>query len=121
LDHFHPASAVRRKPLPLDGLSYFVAVAGFTFEFVSVEQVRECLSFFEKRIHQSSRAPIFEPEKGEWEAWHERLPATILKGSKRGRVIKALRAALVEFSDEGRGARRRAGPSRGRANRSSGA
>jgi hypothetical protein len=46
--------------------------------------------------------PVFEPEKGEWQAWHERLPARILKGSKRERVKKALLDALEAFSERPR-------------------
>jgi hypothetical protein len=98
-DHFdYGSTAHARSGQPGAGFSYFVEVAGFTFEYASVDQVRECLSFFEQRIHPSSRQPVFEPEKGEWQAWHERLPARILKGSKRERVRKALREALEEFA-----------------------
>lgn len=79
------------------GFSYFVQVAGFTFELASLEQIRECLSFFEQRVHPSSRAPVFTPEKGHWQAWHERLPARVLRGSKRERITAALRRALREF------------------------
>jgi hypothetical protein len=98
-DHFRAGAASLRKPLPLGSASsYFVGVGGFTFEFASLAQIEECLAFFETRIHKSSRAQVFEPEKGEWQAWHERLPAHILKGSKRARVTKALRDALSSFS-----------------------
>ena len=98
-DHFSVGNSWRRKALPRgSGFSYFVEVTGFTFEFASTDQIRECLTFFEQRIHPSSRRPVFEPEKGEWQAWHERLPANILKGSKRERVTKALRDSLVFFA-----------------------
>jgi hypothetical protein len=99
LDHFHAGAAVPRQGPIGSGFSYFVTVAGFTFEFASLDQIRECLSFFEERIRGSSRRPVFEPEKGQWQMWHERLPAQILKGSKRERVIKALREAVASFSE----------------------
>jgi hypothetical protein len=98
LDHFHAGGALLRQGPIGSGFSYFVGVAGFTFEFASLDQIRDCLSFFEERIHGSSRRAVFEPEKGHWEMWHERLPAHILKGSKRERVFKALRDAVASFS-----------------------
>jgi hypothetical protein len=97
-DHFNPGSARPRSGDRRGAcFSYFVQVAGFTFEFASVDQLRECLTFFEQRIHPSSRKPVFAPEKGHWQAWHERLPARVLKSSRRERVLLALRAALVSF------------------------
>ena len=99
LNHFFAGSAGRRAPEP-EGFSYFVQVEGFTFEFASIEQVRECLTFFEQPIHGSSRKPVFVHEKGEWQAWHERLPARVLKGSKRARITGALRNALAAFIQE---------------------
>ena len=100
-DHFH-AGGWRHRTRKHDGpsFSYFVQVAGFTFELASVGQIRVCLAFFEMRIHPSSRKDVFQPETGEWQAWHERLPARLLKGSKRGRVIAALERALVMFGAE---------------------
>jgi hypothetical protein len=101
VDHFHAGNARRRTDERTGvGFSYFVDVAGFKFEFASTDQIRECLSFFQRPIHGSSREPVFEPEKGHWERWHERLPARILKGSRRERVIRALREALAAFADQ---------------------
>ena len=98
-DHFYPGGPRPRAAGPRDvGFSYFVRVVGFTFEFASVDQIGECLSFLQTRIHPSSRAPVFAPEKGEWQAWHERLPKRVLKGSKRERVISALCDALSAFT-----------------------
>jgi hypothetical protein len=100
LDHFQAGGARSRSTeRPGAGFSYFVQVVGFTFELASIEQLRACAAFFEQRIHPSSRAAVFEPEKGEWQAWHERLPARVLKGSKRERVLRALRDALASFSE----------------------
>ncbi len=94
-DHFHAGSwSQRRREHEGPSFSYFVQVAGFTFELASVEQIRVCLAFFEMRIHPSSRTPVFAPESGEWQAWHERLPARMLKGSKRPRRIEFLLSSL---------------------------
>jgi hypothetical protein len=100
-DHFHHGGASRRQ-IVAGARSYFVEVLGFTFEFASCAQIRACLAFMEQRIHESSRRPVFVHEKGEWQAWHERLPARILKASKRERVKAALRAALAAFAAEER-------------------
>lgn len=80
-------------------MAYFVRVAGFTFEFASVDQLRACIEHFSTPIHPSSREPVFEPEKGHWQRWHDRLPAFIRKGSRRERVLEALRKAQQEFAD----------------------
>jgi hypothetical protein len=99
VDHFYAGGSVRRvAPARGPAFSYFVQVAGFTFEFASPDQVLACAAHFELRIHRSSRRPTFDPEKGEWQAWHERLPARILKRSKRARVVKALRDAHAAFA-----------------------
>jgi len=100
VDHFHAGGARPRSIGDGDAFAYFVRVVGFTFEFASVDQIRECLAFFAMRIHPSSRKPVFEPEKGEWQAWHERLPARVRSGSRRERVLKALLAALDAFSKQ---------------------
>jgi hypothetical protein len=97
-DHFVRGQPVTSKaPARGPAWMYFVEVAGFTFELATLDQLRECLRWFETPLHGSSHRPVFEPEKGHWEAWHERLPAHICKRSKRARVIKALRTALRAF------------------------
>lgn len=103
VDHFHAGSAHPRTR-GAGQLAYFVRVAGFTFEFATLDQIRECLAWFSFKIHPSSRVRVFEPEKGEWQLWHSRLPARVKKGSKRERVVKGLQAALVAF--DGRPGRR---------------
>lgn len=101
VDHFHHGHAIPRTRVHGLETAYFVRVAGFTFEFASVAQIRECIEWFSTPIHPSSREPVFEPEKGHWQPWHDRLPAFIRKGSKRERVLKALRNALEEFGESG--------------------
>lgn len=99
-DHFALGSWQPRRRLHAGpSFSYFVRVAGFTFEFASGEQIAACLAFLRTRIHPSSQIPVFAPEAGHWQAWHERLPANVLKGSKRQRVIAAMERALDLFGE----------------------
>ncbi|MEO7096941.1 MAG: hypothetical protein ABI175_27020 [Polyangiales bacterium] len=96
VDHFRNGGAGIRER-DQGALQYFVRVAGFTFELATLGQLRECIEWFSIKIHPSSREQVFEPEKGEWQPWHSRLPASVKKASKRERVLEALRAALVEL------------------------
>jgi hypothetical protein len=50
VDHFRNGGAgIRAREQ--GALQYFVRVVGFTFEFTSVDQVRECLAWFSIAIH----------------------------------------------------------------------
>lgn len=106
VDHFHAGGASGRAR-ELGPLQYFVKVAGFTFELASLDQLRETIAWFATPIERSSRTRVFEPEKGQWQPWHARLPAAVKKGSRRARVLKALRAALEELSAADANARAR--------------
>jgi hypothetical protein len=83
-----------------------VRVASFAFRFATVEQLRECIEYYEKRTHSSSRIPAktLAADLGEdwrelrgWdvERWFERLPMYLLEEPKRQKVLKALSTALV--------------------------
>jgi hypothetical protein len=83
-----------------------VRVASFVFRFGSVEQLKRCLAFFEKKIHPSSRisSRVLAADLGEdwrklsrWdvERWFERLPMYLLEEPKRQKVLKALSKALA--------------------------
>jgi hypothetical protein len=72
-----------------------VAVASFTFRFISVEQIRDCLSYYEQKTHPSSRLSTRGGDHWEFERWFERLPMYLLEDAKRTKVVKALRKALV--------------------------
>lgn len=87
-----------RDPLVQDW-SYFVRVDGFTFEFASVAQIRECVAYCQQKTHPTRRhgANIIEHD---WQRWFERLPAGLLAGTKRERVVVALERALQEFDSE---------------------
>ena len=75
---------------------YFVEVSGFTFQFVSVEQIRAALAYFTERIHRSSRQPDVVLEHY-WQSWYERLPQWLSEEPKRVKVISALLKALDEY------------------------
>jgi hypothetical protein len=83
-----------------------VRVASFTFSFKTVQQLRECICYFEKKTHPSSRiaAKTLAADLGEdwrelrgWdvERWFERLPMYLLEEPKRQKVLKALSKALA--------------------------
>lgn len=77
--------------------AYFVRAEGFTFQFVSLDQVRECLAWFREPIHPSSARSI---EAGEhyWMPWYERLPKGLTRNPTREKIVSALEAALEDFA-----------------------
>lgn len=92
---------VPRQP-PRDRLvpawSYFVRVDGFTFQFASVEQLRECIAYCRKAIHPARRQGPVGRLEHYWQGWCERLPRGLLRGIKRRRVVTALERAAAEFA-----------------------
>lgn len=89
-----------------------VRVASFTLRFESIKQLRECVKYYQKKIHPSSRvaAKTIASELGEdwrkwrgWEVerWFERLPMYLLEEPKRQKVLKALNKAL-ELAEAGK-------------------
>ena len=76
----------------------FVRVAGFTFEFHSVEQLQACRAFYGRKHHPTSRLPVETGDYGgdhsEAQRWYERLPLYLREEPKRQRVIAALDAAV---------------------------
>ena len=106
LDHFH-AGGPRNRVAGTPGLgswTYFVRVCGFTFEFASTDQIRECIDFCESKTQPTSRRPEFSSdlshEKGHWQSWWERVPMKLQSRLKREAVLKALRAARIRFDSE---------------------
>jgi hypothetical protein len=82
-----------------------VRVASFTFRFGTIEQLRECLKYYQKKTRPSGRisAKTMAADIGEdwrelrgWEVerWFERLPMYLLEEPKRQKVIKALSKTL---------------------------
>ena len=89
-----PATAP--KDSLIEAWAYFVEVCGFRFEFVSLDQLRECLDWFSQDHHGPNRNPDASSEHY-WQRWYERLPKGLLAEPKRQKVIKALQHALSEF------------------------
>jgi hypothetical protein len=73
----------------------FVRVAGFTFEFHSVEQIRVCLALYAKKLHPSIRLPIDGGDHWESQRWFKRLPLSLQEEPKRKKVAAALEEALA--------------------------
>lgn len=99
-DHRFAGGRQQRQVNVREPWAYFVKVAGFTFEFVSLDQIKECLTFYSQKIQPSSRTEIFEPEKGQWQLWSERLPLYLREEPKRIKVVKALTEALKRFQGD---------------------
>ena len=83
-----------------------VRVASFSFRFDTVERLRECIEYYQKKTRPSGRisAKVLNAELGaNWRAlrgwdvqrWFERLPMYLLEEPKRQKVLKALSAALA--------------------------
>lgn len=82
---------------------YFVSVCSFTFEFHSIPQLIACLDFYRRKIHPSSIIPHnnlydYGGDAGERQRWFDKLPMKLQDNHRRPRVVKALEAALEEFS-----------------------
>jgi hypothetical protein len=51
-----------------------VNVPSFTFQFFSIDQIRDCLAYYERETHPSSRLSIpGEIDHGEAQRWFDRL------------------------------------------------
>jgi hypothetical protein len=85
----------RRAPTLIPKNVMMVSVASFTFQFFSVEQIRECLSYYERKIHPTSRRPSGGMSHWEAQDWFERLPMFLLEEPKRAKVVVALCRALA--------------------------
>ncbi len=81
---------------------YFVNVCSFTFEFHSLQQIETCFNYYSRRIQPSSRVPQCELEGDHWEMqrWYEQLPQELQSEPKRRKVLKALRNAHSDFSQD---------------------
>lgn len=84
-----------RAPTLIAKTVLLVDVASFTFQFVSVDQLCDCLAYYERKVHPTSRQQI-PGDIDHWEAqrWFERLPMYLLEDAKRKKVVAALQKAL---------------------------
>jgi hypothetical protein len=82
-----------------------VRVASFAFRFESIQRLRECIQYYQRKTHPSGRVPAkalaaqlgedWREQRGwEVERWFERLPMYLLEEPKRQKVLKALFKAL---------------------------
>jgi hypothetical protein len=85
-------------------LVYFIRVCSFTFEFHSIGQIKQCLGYYNKKIHATSilsseilKTGTCGGDHGETQRWYERLPQKLLKESKRKKVVIALEHSLNLF------------------------
>ena len=78
----------------------FVRVAGFTFEFHSVAQLRVCRAYYAERHQPSSRLSVgigdYGGDQHETQRWFERLPLYLREEPKRVQVVAALDEALMQ-------------------------
>ena len=77
-----------------------VSVCSFTFRFESKDEIREYISFFEKKTHPTSRIPNFAEGPDSFFRWHsqrwyERLPMYLQEEAKKEKVLKALHKAIA--------------------------
>lgn len=83
----------------LESWVYFVNVGGFTFEFVAVDQIRDALRYFAEKTRPSTK----EYNNGlehYWQTWYCRLPPGLKAEAKRSKIVKALHAALAEYTEK---------------------
>ena len=68
---------------------YFADVCSFTFQFATIEQVNQCIAYFEQKTHPSTidNHPPFEHY---WQPWYCKLPKGLNKKAKKQKVLKVL-------------------------------
>lgn len=101
-----PRRVLDGKASLVQSYTIVVRVASFTFRFNTVDQLRDCLAYYQQKVHPSSRIPAkrIAMELGvgwrtlrgwDVERWFERLPMYLLEEPKREKVVKALSRALL--------------------------
>jgi hypothetical protein len=75
---------------------YLANVCNFTFQFSSIQQVKECVVYFEKKTHPRTIGD-HPPYEHYWQPWYCKLPKGITKGAKREKVLKALNQILEQW------------------------
>ena len=101
-----PIKIMNGKASLIQTYTIMVRVASFTFSFDTIQQLRECLAYYEQNVHPTSRVPATEiaSQLGQdwrairsWEVerWFERLPMYLLEEPKREKVVKGFSRALM--------------------------
>ena len=75
---------------------YFANACNFTFQFASIEQVKDCKLYFSKSAHKSTRETGHELEHY-WHPWYSKLPKGINRASNKKKVIKVLDQILAQW------------------------
>ncbi|MCW8879960.1 MAG: hypothetical protein OQK04_18130 [Kangiellaceae bacterium] len=75
---------------------YLADVCNFTFQFASLKQVKECIEYFEKKVHPGTIGE-HPPYEHYWQQWYCKLPKGINRGNKREKVLKALNQILDKW------------------------
>ena len=94
-----------------DAEMWFVRVCSFTFHFTNLKALDQCLAYYSRKTHPSSRisAKKLASDLGKdwkklrsWEVerWFERLPMYLLEERKRKQVVKALTKAKLLWRNE---------------------
>ena len=79
---------------------YFARVKGFTFQFIGLDQVKECRDYFEKKIHPST-IDYHPPYEHYWQQWYTRLPKGIRSEKNRVNIVKALNKIIEQWGKNG--------------------
>ena len=82
------------------GKTYCVEVGGFTFTFRSLDELREYRAWFAAKLRPSARDKLGNiGDLAHWERQTRisKLPAKVIRGHNRERVVKAFDAALTYF------------------------
>ncbi len=77
---------------------YLADVCNFTFQFASIEQVEECVAYFEQKTHPSTIGD-HPPYEHYWHPWYCKLPKGITKGANKEKVLKALKQILTQWGE----------------------
>jgi hypothetical protein len=96
-DHMYGVEADVDRPGLAPRHAYFVEVAGFTFQFLGLSQLRVALEHYRLPPKGSTRAFSIDGDHWEFQSWQTRLPAKLMRRSHRPRVVRALESALEAF------------------------
>lgn len=94
IDYSDEPTPISKAPSLMPQQVLLVRVVSFTFQFICVRQIQECLDYYDQKIHPSSRLPVGGMDHWEAQRWFERLPIYLLETTKRAKVVKALKQAL---------------------------
>lgn len=73
----------------------------FRLEFLSMEQLRTAIAYFEKKDGGSTRTEAGGGDHWEFQSWQSRLPAGINNKHNRHKILNLLRAALEKYKNAG--------------------